>query len=125
MPQDFGEFFFRARTSAQPKKPPAWLLRPDRMIPRNESASRECGRIPAGRPFRQPSSRPRSLPSLQIIHGTDFYRSFTAFAHGRNPLAPFDGFVQILAFENVVRCKLRTAFQMPCTPLAPLRENPC
>src|SRR5207247_1926193 len=101
MLRDFEEFPFRARPSAQRRKPPAWLLRPDRMILKNESASRECGPIPAGRHFRQPSSRPRSSPSFEIIHGTDFYRSFAAFAHGRNPLAPFDGFVQIIALERV------------------------
>src|SRR5439155_7389035 len=106
----FEEFLFRARPSAQRRKPPAWLLRPDRMILKNESASRECGPIPAGRHFRQPSSRPRSSPSFEIINGTDFYRSFAAFAHGRNPLAPFDGFVQIIALENVVPCKLFLRF---------------
>src|SRR2546427_5941591 len=80
------------------------------MLPRNESTLRECGRTPAERPVRQPLLRLCSLGSLEIIHRTDFYGSFTPFAHCWNPLAPFDRFIEVLAFEDVVPGKLFLRF---------------
>src|SRR5438094_98637 len=47
----------------------------------------------------------------KIVHGTNLDASFTTTADGRNSFAPFDCFVEVLAFQNIVAGQLFLRFR--------------